>query len=221
MQKVKNRFKDQRERKDAFALIELIVAVAVLSFLISLSAFIYLHTLKVVESGRKRNFLESGAQVALNRIVNEISQSKLIIGKTEVVTIGVFEQTGNEKIRIAGKGKYLRPVYEENPVTYKRNAGEILRNGKPVLISGIRARTLQFNYWGYDPRRSKDRRLSFSGLDRNRDGEISGGEEHLVSGIQVIMEVSKDSESVFVQTSKRINPVLGEAVVKKKYRNSR
>jgi type II secretory pathway pseudopilin PulG len=221
MQKLTNRIQFQREWRGAFALIELIVSVAVLSFLISLSTFVYLHTLKVVESGRNRNFLESGAQVALNRIVNEIAQSRIIVGKTEVVTIGVFEQTGNKKIRIAGKGKYLKPVYEESPVTFKRSDDEILRNGKPVLISGIKAKNLQFNYWGYDPLRSKDRRLSFSGLDRNRDGEISEGEEQLVSGIQVILEVSKGSESISIQTSKRINPVLGEAVVKKKYRNSR
>ena len=199
-----------------FALIESLVALTILSFLLSLLVYIYIHTLKVVEAGEKRASLEMTTQIVLDHLVNEITQSNLLLAKLEEVRIGVYEKVGEEEMEILGKGKFLRPIYEERPVTYGRKDEELLRNGKRILPPGVRVKTFRFNYWGYDPIRLYKGRVDFDGLDHNQDGELSQGEEGSVTMIQVVLEVSKGSYSVFLQTSKRMVQTLGDAVVRRK-----
>lgn len=201
-------------RPRGFALIELIVAMTLLSFLISLLVFIYLQTLKTVESGERRGTLENSAQILLDQIVNEISRSNLLRASPVMIRIGDYEKVGNEKVEILGKGKFLKPVYEERPVTYEKKGVEILRNGKSILPKGMRVETLQFDYWGYDSFGSLKGRVGFAELDRNRDGELFQGEERMVTTIQVFLEISRGSHRISLKTTKRLNPVLGDAIVK-------
>ena len=201
-----------------FSLIELLVSMTLFSFLLSLLFFVFLHTLKVVEAGERRDSLERSAQILLDHLANEVSQSNLLRAKSSEIRIGVFERVKSESVEIPGKGKFLKPIYEERPVTYEKKGEQLLRNGKAILSGGMKAKSLRFDFWGYDPLRSYKGRLDFSELDQNHDGVLSRGEERGVTTIQVFLEISKGPDQVWLRKTKRLNPVLGDAIVRREMR---